>query len=35
MNKDLIETKLNKDDIEKALIIAEGRYSNDSWNNKY
>jgi lipoate-protein ligase A len=35
MNKDLTETTLKKSDIEKALIIAEERYSNALWNNKY
>ncbi|MDR1942990.1 MAG: hypothetical protein LBQ04_02605 [Endomicrobium sp.] len=35
MNKDLTETTLDKADIEKALIIAEERYSNAGWNNKY
>jgi lipoate-protein ligase A len=35
MNKDLMEIKLAESDINKALIIAEGRYSNYSWNNKY
>jgi lipoate-protein ligase A len=35
MNKYLIETTLDKFDIEKALIIAEEKYSNAIWNNKY
>ncbi|MDR0399285.1 MAG: hypothetical protein LBH33_05805 [Endomicrobium sp.] len=35
MNKDLTETSLDKSDIEKALIVAEERYLNASWNNKY
>ncbi|MDR2437186.1 MAG: hypothetical protein LBD17_03860 [Endomicrobium sp.] len=34
-NEDLTETKLNKSNIEKALIIAKEKYSNPKWNNKY
>jgi hypothetical protein len=34
-NEGLAKTKLNKSNIQKALIIAKEKYSNPKWNSKY